>query len=205
MTSFITTMFVSYPSPKWRPNPTPAVQCTRPLSPICTELSSSRLDYLGSSPTTPQASYKSPLQRVFEGALQTSPSWNRPSSPLSPIDKVQQRARGDSDVSSIGSDGIGGVSLLGYSFGLNRAAKTNSNVNCVNAGLHEILGCSNSRSRNAFKPQKANRGTTSWQLKQFAEATLGSGSLRKAVKLPEGEDRDEWLAVNGKRTFSRLS
>lgn len=49
-----------------------------------------------------------------------------------------------------------------------------------------------------FKPQKAGKGTSSWQLKQFAEATLGSGSLRKAVKLPEGEDLNEWLAVNGK-------
>ncbi|KAI4856291.1 hypothetical protein E4T45_02254, partial [Aureobasidium sp. EXF-8846] len=29
-----------------------------------------------------------------------------------------------------------------------------------------------------------------------AEATLGSGSLRKVVRLPEGEDKDEWLAVN---------
>ena len=47
-----------------------------------------------------------------------------------------------------------------------------------------------------FKSQ-AKRGTTSWQLKQFAEATLGSGSLKKAVKLPEGEDENEWLAVNG--------
>jgi len=34
-------------------------------------------------------------------------------------------------------------------------------------------------------------------LKQFAEATLGSGSLKKAVLLPEGEDINEWLAVNG--------
>ncbi|CRK20646.1 hypothetical protein BN1723_005800 [Verticillium longisporum] len=33
-------------------------------------------------------------------------------------------------------------------------------------------------------------------LRQYAEATLGGGSLRKAVKLPEGEDEDEWLAVN---------
>jgi hypothetical protein len=57
-----------------------------------------------------------------------------------------------------------------------------------------------SRTRVPFKPQKANRGTTSWQLKQFAEATLGSGSLRKAVKLPEGEDENEWLAVNGECT-----
>ena len=49
----------------------------------------------------------------------------------------------------------------------------------------------------SFKPQKTNKGTTSYQLRQFAEATLGSGSLRKAVKLPEGEDLNEWLAVNG--------
>lgn len=55
---------------------------------------------------------------------------------------------------------------------------------------------SNPRTRAPFKPHKSNRGTSSWQLKQYAEATLGSGSLRKAVKLPEGEDKDEWLAVN---------
>ncbi|KAJ4356142.1 Mitotic exit network component [Didymosphaeria variabile] len=55
---------------------------------------------------------------------------------------------------------------------------------------------SNPRTQRApFKPQKSSRGTSSWQLKQYAEATLGSGSLRKAVKLPEGEDKDEWLAV----------
>lgn len=201
MTSFITTMFVSHPSPQWHPHPTPSTQCTRPLPPICTEFSSSvHMDSPGSSPSTPQASYKSPLQRVFEGALKSSPTWNRLSSPVSPTNALQQRSRGDSDVSSIGSDGFGGVSLLGYTFGMNKASQTNSNIKFANEGLHEILARSNSRSRNAFKPQKANRGTTSWQLKQFAEATLGSGSLRKAVKLPEGEDRDEWLAVNGTRS-----
>jgi MOB kinase activator 1 len=57
---------------------------------------------------------------------------------------------------------------------------------------------SNARTRGQFKPQRTNKGTTSYQLRQFAEATLGSGSLRKAVKLPEGEDLNEWLAVNGK-------
>jgi MOB kinase activator 1 len=56
---------------------------------------------------------------------------------------------------------------------------------------------SNARSRNQFKPTRSNKGTTSYQLRQFAEATLGSGSLRKAVRLPEGEDLNEWLAVNG--------
>ena len=57
---------------------------------------------------------------------------------------------------------------------------------------------SNARTRGQFKPRNATKGTTSYQLRQFAEATLGSGSLRKAVKLPEGEDINEWLAVNGK-------
>lgn len=31
---------------------------------------------------------------------------------------------------------------------------------------------------------------------RYAEATLGSGNLRLAVILPEGEDLSEWLAVN---------
>ncbi|RVX69713.1 putative maintenance of ploidy protein mob1 [Exophiala mesophila] len=55
---------------------------------------------------------------------------------------------------------------------------------------------SNARTRGQFKPRNAGKGSTSYQLRQFAEATLGSGSLRKAVKLPEGEDLNEWLAVN---------
>lgn len=33
-------------------------------------------------------------------------------------------------------------------------------------------------------------------LKQ-ASGTLGSGDLRNAVKLPQGEDLNEWLAMNG--------
>lgn len=67
-----------------------------------------------------------------------------------------------------------------------------------------FLGSSNNRAGRtgnggtaAFRAKEGKRGTSSWQLKQFAEATLGSGSLRKAVQLPEGEDLGEWLAVNG--------
>lgn len=69
-----------------------------------------------------------------------------------------------------------------------------------NTGLSSCLH-RNARTRGQFKPRNANKGTSSYQLRQFAEATLGSGSLRKAVKLPEGEDSSEWLAVNGERTF----
>lgn len=34
------------------------------------------------------------------------------------------------------------------------------------------------------------------QLRKYIDATLGSGNLREAVKLPPGEDLNEWLAVN---------
>lgn len=50
----------------------------------------------------------------------------------------------------------------------------------------------------SFKPRTSRSGTSSYQLRRYAEQTLGSGSLRKVVKLPDGEDLDEWLAVNGK-------
>ena len=60
---------------------------------------------------------------------------------------------------------------------------------------------SNQRTRNQFRPRNAHKGTTSYQLRQYAEATLGGGSLRKVVKLPEGEDENEWLAVNSKKLY----
>ena len=33
-------------------------------------------------------------------------------------------------------------------------------------------------------------------LKRHIEATLGQGNIREAVRLPPGEDLNEWLAVN---------
>lgn len=36
------------------------------------------------------------------------------------------------------------------------------------------------------------------QLRRHIDATLGSGNLKEAVKLPPGEDINEWLAVNSK-------
>ena len=62
----------------------------------------------------------------------------------------------------------------------------------------------NSRQRGSFRPRAANKGTSNYQLRQFAEATLGNGSLRKVVKLPEGEDLNEWLAVNGWLRFFHI-
>jgi MOB kinase activator 1 len=75
-------------------------------------------------------------------------------------------------------------------------------VRALKQGCFGLTPPRNARTRAPFKPRSAAKGTSSYQLRQFAEATLGSGSLRKAVKLPEGEDLNEWLAVNSE--ISRL-
>ena len=67
-----------------------------------------------------------------------------------------------------------------------------------------VTKLSNQKSRAPFKPKSSSRGTSSYQLRQYAEATLGAGSLRQAVKLPEGEDLCEWIAVNGMLSIREL-
>lgn len=66
--------------------------------------------------------------------------------------------------------------------------------NMLIANIHTMD--SNQRAKNQFRPRVGKGGATSYQLRQYAEVTLGGGSLRKVVKLPEGEDENEWLAVN---------
>ena len=57
--------------------------------------------------------------------------------------------------------------------------------------------CSGSRSTKTFKPKKnIPEGTHQYDLMKHAAATLGSGNLRLAVVLPDGEDLNEWVAVN---------
>eukprot|EP00128_Syssomonas_multiformis_P000225 Colp12_sorted_trinity150504_noHs@14528 len=57
-----------------------------------------------------------------------------------------------------------------------------------------------------FKPKKnIPEGTKQYQLKKYAEATLGSGNLRLAVTLPEGEDENEWIAVNTVDFFNQIN
>jgi hypothetical protein len=60
-----------------------------------------------------------------------------------------------------------------------------------------INSLENSNKNKTFKPKKnISEGTKQHQLQKYAEATLGAGNLRTAVALPEGEDENEWLAVN---------
>ncbi|KAI8912459.1 Mob1/phocein [Gorgonomyces haynaldii] len=57
-----------------------------------------------------------------------------------------------------------------------------------------------------FKPKKnIPDGTKQAQLRQVAEVTLESGNLQLAVQLPEGEDKDEWLAVNTVDFFNQVN
>jgi len=62
-----------------------------------------------------------------------------------------------------------------------------------------------SKKSQTFKPRRnIPEGTKQYQLKKYAEATLGSGNLKLAVALPEGEDLNEWLAVNSKWAPQRV-
>merc|ERR1711916_165241 len=57
-----------------------------------------------------------------------------------------------------------------------------------------------------FRPKKGfGAGTKLNDLHKYAKATLGSGNLREAVILPEGEDVNEWLAVNTVDFFNQIN
>ena len=54
------------------------------------------------------------------------------------------------------------------------------------------------RSNATLKPLKAHKGKRS-ELAAYSKktlATLGTGSMKQAVQLPQGENLNEWLAVN---------
>lgn len=69
--------------------------------------------------------------------------------------------------------------------------------------MSSFFGLSKTRT---FKPKRnIPEGSKQYQLKRYAEATLGSGNLRLAVILPEGEDLNEWLAVNTVDFFNHVN
>ncbi|XP_067233192.1 MOB kinase activator 1B-like isoform X4 [Chanodichthys erythropterus] len=62
------------------------------------------------------------------------------------------------------------------------------------------------RSSKTFKPKKnIPEGSHQYELLKHAEATLGSGNLRMAVMLPDGEDLNEWVAVNTVDFFNQIN
>eukprot|EP00899_Mesostigma_viride_P019256 jgi/Mesvir1/27331/Mv07147-RA.1 len=57
-----------------------------------------------------------------------------------------------------------------------------------------------------FRPKKSTPvGSKGVQLKKHIDATLGSGNLRDAVRLPPGEDLNEWIAVNTVDFFNQIN
>lgn len=171
MTSFIQTMFVQSSPPQYphSPKPLPAIQ-----SNVLVESES----YLHLPlPSSPDTVYQSPLHKQIQTFFSTE---NTSTSSLG--SQYPSPARRQEPRHHEAQRGLG----LGYGFA--HIAKQADLLTRSN---------SNARNRQTFQSQKRAKGTSTWQLKQFADATLGGNSLRKCVQLPEGEDRSEWLAVNG--------
>jgi MOB kinase activator 1 len=62
------------------------------------------------------------------------------------------------------------------------------------------------RNYRTFKPKKhIPEGSHQYDLMKYAVQTLGSGNLRQAVALPEGEDLNEWVAVNTVDFFNQIN
>jgi MOB kinase activator 1 len=56
-----------------------------------------------------------------------------------------------------------------------------------------------------FRPKAAHKTQGRCKLHDVCKATLGVGDMRAAVKLPAGEDLNEWLAVNTVDFFNEIS
>jgi len=190
MASFITTMLVPE-SPSLAAHVSPP----KPLEPIFTP---------GEPSPCIQRPSSSSIRSLYEAA-----SWTSSSSTIKEMDSLGQK-RSTSPVKKFLNKVIYGNKQPPSSSQIFEPQKNNNATHDTSllrrSNTVDDFLSSNSRTRAGapFKPKNASRGTTSWQLKQFAEATLGSGSLRKAVKLPEGEDENEWLAVNGKSRCSSI-
>jgi MOB kinase activator 1 len=56
-----------------------------------------------------------------------------------------------------------------------------------------------------YKSEKKHGNKKRMELHEYATATLGAGNMREAVRLPKGEDFNEWLAVNVVDFFNEIS
>uniref|UniRef100_A0ACD5WQV3 Uncharacterized protein n=1 Tax=Avena sativa TaxID=4498 RepID=A0ACD5WQV3_AVESA len=69
-----------------------------------------------------------------------------------------------------------------------------------------LFGLGSNKNQRTFRPKKnapsSNKGV---HLKKHIDATLGSGNLRDAVRLPPGEELNEWLAVNTVDFFNQVN
>ncbi|KAL0426796.1 UNVERIFIED_CONTAM: MOB kinase activator-like 1A [Sesamum latifolium] len=70
---------------------------------------------------------------------------------------------------------------------------------------HESLWAWKQKPQNVSSQEEFSFRSKGLQLKKHIEATLGSGNLREAVRLPPGEDLNEWLAVNTVDFFNQVN
>ena len=66
--------------------------------------------------------------------------------------------------------------------------------------LKHLLGLDGGR--RTVRPLRAHAGAQQAALSEFSRATLGSGDVAGAVKLPEGADAREWIASNATDLFN---
>ncbi|KAH7061260.1 Mob1/phocein [Macrophomina phaseolina] len=163
-------------------------------------------------PALPGGVYTSPLQKAFREALHNNlhallapppsatlnpPLVQVPQAPAAPgmHSRIPMRAQEDPPRRGILRNADGASPERPPKRAGNRLGNGKANTLFPGSSNNRVGRTTNGGTA-AFRAKEGKRGTSSWQLKQFAEATLGSGSLRKAVQLPEGEDLGEWLAVN---------
>eukprot|EP01084_Bolivina_argentea_P130556 230483_1 len=61
------------------------------------------------------------------------------------------------------------------------------------------------KKKDHYKSQKEHGNKKRMELHEYATATLGAGNMREAVRLPKGEDFNEWMAVNTVDFFNEIS
>lgn len=74
------------------------------------------------------------------------------------------------------------------------------------SGFSHFFGWgANASDVNTFKPLKQHKRRGQSRLHEHSYATLGAGNIRVAVKLPRGEDINEWLATNVIDFYNQIS
>lgn len=71
-------------------------------------------------------------------------------------------------------------------------------MTAYNVSYRVVFGACNTRAQDNGSPSRSGGSTRTIRddLKRCAESPLGSGNLRLAVRLPEGEMVEEWIASN---------
>ena len=89
--------------------------------------------------------------------------------------------------------GFDSFSSFGHSDTLTSSSKVD---NSLISAVSKMMGLFKLDKNKTFKPLKTHKGEKKVALHNYAKATLGSGDLKAAVALPEGESEAEWIAIH---------